>query len=180
MTERHFVTGNKGVSLIELLVVIAILAVFAGGGILGVRFIASGNVQKASQAISSALSEVRTDTMSIKAQWEVRIYNDGDSNKVSIYKNGEEHDTTELGGRIDIKYDNMQSVSGILEENQELIITFKESSGIVGDIQYGRIGEGKESVMDKNASGFKITAESGSRSCGIIVWYETGKVTDDN
>lgn len=169
--------NNKGMSLVEIIVVLAILAVVAGGIVVGVGIISSGNEKKAAESIQTGLSMVRTNTLTIQSQWEARIVNDGGSYAVIIYRDGEEYETTDIGSRVDIEYTNNASANGAVDENKELIITFRPSTGVVEDIVYGDIDGTKNSLMDASSLSFSITVTGSGGGSSINIWYDTGKIT---
>ena len=60
--QRHL--NNKGFSLIELIVVLAVMAVAITGAVIGISVLGKGDAGKASKNIYSALSSLRTNTLS--------------------------------------------------------------------------------------------------------------------
>lgn len=163
--------NDKGITLMELIVTIAILAVVLGSVVLGVGILASGDAQKAAKTIRSTLNEVRTDTLSIQAEWQAKISNEGGKYKISVYRDGEETDCVELGSRIDISYGDG---SVLIESGEELVINFKQSTGSVKGISAGSTGALSELQKVKE---FEIAVSNSNDNYRLVLWWDTGKVT---
>lgn len=165
---------NRGLTLIELIVVIAVMAVLIGSAVVGVSLLSSGAAQKASKSIRSVLSEVRTNTLSIAAEWEAHIENDDGTYKLSVYRDGEEYDTTDLGSRIDISYGNTETE---IADGEELVIAFKKSSGAVKALA---LKQGEALTAIEDSPEFYITVSKADTDYRLTLWRDTGKVTADN
>lgn len=164
---------NSGMTLVELLVAIAIMAVMTTATVIGIGILTSGDSKKASGTLRNALNEVRTSTLSIEASWETVIRNTGDEYEVAILKDGQETEVYELGSRIDITfYDSKTGGENVLEDGDELTITFNKSSGSVHKITY------RETEFAAEGSNLTFLVNSTTKGeYEVVLWYATGKVT---
>ena len=79
---------NKGFTLVELLVVIAIMAIVIGGSAIGVSVISRGNVKKAGNFVYTELNNLRSQTLTVNADWKLDIVKDTDGTcRLVTYKN---------------------------------------------------------------------------------------------
>lgn len=168
--------NNNGLTLMELIVVIAIMAVLVASTVAGIGLLSSGDAKKASKNIRSVLSEVRTETLSIQADWEAKLYNDDGTYKISIYRDDEEYETADLGYRIEIFYGDAKEA---IDDGDALIISFRQSSGAVKEISIIKNGL-EETPIELENSEFKITVSKSGSDYVLTLWKDTGKVTADD
>lgn len=161
--------SDKGFSLIELLVVIAVLAIVAGGTMVGVGMLSRGDAKKASKEINSQLDELRTNTLSVSADWSAEISNSGGTYKIEIKKSGATYSQKTLGARIDILYDDVK-----LSDGDIVKITYEKSTGKVASVSVN--GTAKSLTSDKYGT---INCVSSSTEYKLKLWYETGRITSD-
>lgn len=179
MSSFKIKSNSKGFTLIELIVIIALMMILVGGAIVGISIISSGNAKKASQTIRSTLNEVRTSTLSIQAEWQAKIYNEDGTYKISVYRDGEESSNATLGTRITITFKDSKGSEIELKDNEELVITYKTSSGMLKSIEYGEKDEVDESIKTEDSTNCKIVSSSNRGDYVIYLWYDTGKTTTD-
>lgn len=164
---------NSGMTLVELLVALAIIAIMVSVSVIGIGILSSGDSKKASGALRNALSEVRTNTLSIEASWEAVIRNNDGKYEAVIFKDGSEDEVYELGTRIDVTFiDSKTAVENTLNEGDELEISFSKSSGSVSKIKY----KGSEFAMDGSSLTFLVNSSS-KGEYEVVLWYATGKAT---
>ena len=166
-------TNNNGLTLMELIVVVAIMAVLVGTTVIGIGILSSGDAEKASKNIRSVLNEVRTDTLSIQADWSAKIHNDDGTYTIAVYRDGEEYDTIDLGYRIDIFYGDGREA---IEDGDELTISYRQSSGAVKKITISKKGAEAQDIAE-DTSEFKITVSNSGSDFVLTLWKETGKIT---
>ena len=173
--KKRIIKLNNGMTLVELLVAVAIIAIVTAVGVIGIGILSSGDSKKASGALRNALSEVRTSTLSIEADWEAIIRNKDGKFEVAILKDGSEEDLYELGTRIDITFlDSKASIEYTLNDGEELRIAFNKSSGSVSRITYRE----SEFPREDESSSLKFLVNSSSKGeYEVVLWYATGKVT---
>ena len=175
--------NNRGVTLIELLVVVAILAIMTGTVVIGVGLVNSGNAQKTAKLLSVNVNDVRTSTMSIENDWSARLQKKDDKYYVVVDKDGTDMETTNLGGRVKITYNNGTADKSI-ENGNELVFKFNKATGRVKTITYGLIGADEASVEEVKdtsiAESMTITVTGSSGLTDTLrMWYETGKITEE-
>ncbi len=166
--------NNRGMTLVELLVAIALIALVATVSLFGIGLLASGDSKKASRSIQDMLNEVRTSTLSIEADWCMKLRRVDDEYEIAIYQDGDEDDFMELGSRIDITFDGRN-----IDEGYELTFTYNKSSGTVKDIVYAPVGSlSGESVKGDDKNSMVISVDSSTKGdYTITLYYDTGKVS---
>ncbi len=173
MTERRSDKLNSGITLIELLVVIAILGVVMALSTIGIGLLRSGDSKKASRTMQDILNEVRTDTLSIEADWKAKLQKVDGRYQIAIYRDGTETELKELGSRIDITYDDKD-----IAEGYEVTVAFNKSSGTVKEITYGPIGSEGISVKNEFNSSMVFSVNSSRKGdYTVTLYYDTGKVS---
>ena len=95
---------NKGFTLVELIVVIAVMAVVIGGLTVGIGSINRADAQKVSRYLNSELDSLRTSTLSVNADWKLKITTEDGKTVINTYKNNECVDTFRCGSRISLSY----------------------------------------------------------------------------
>lgn len=121
---------NKGFSLIELLIVLAIMGLLVGTTVNVWYYFRQADVKQASKLINTMLEYTRTNTMSINANWEMKIEKDitDDTYYVTVYRNGNLWRKNELGKRISI-YTVKGSAETEITSSVSASITFKMDTG---------------------------------------------------
>ncbi len=121
---------NKGFSLIELLIVLAIMGLLVGTTVNVWYYFRQADVKQASKLINTMLEYTRTNTMSINANWEMKIEKDitDDTYYVTVYRNGNLWRKNELGKRISI-YTVKGSAETEITSSVSVSITFKMDTG---------------------------------------------------
>ena len=84
---------NGGYTLEELLVVIAIMAVMIGGSAVGISVNTGGNVKKAGNYVYTQLNSLRSQTLTVNADWRLEIEKDSDDTyRIVTYKDNNNKD----------------------------------------------------------------------------------------
>lgn len=173
---------NKGFTLVELLVVIAIMAIMVGGSAIGISVVTSGNVKKAGNYVYTELNNLRSQTLTVNADWRLDIEkNADDSIRIVTYKNGAETDSKTIGKGYTVTisdYKNSVEAPAVYNvDNGKVSITYTKSNGRIDSFTVN----GGASASDKLnvSSNLKavITVSRGNRSYDVTVWYSTGKIT---
>lgn len=193
---------NKGFTLVELIVVIAVMAVVIGGLIVGIGSINRADAQKVSRYLNSELDSLRTSTLSVNADWKLKITTEDGKTVINTYKNNECVDTFRCGSRISLSYkDEAEAVeesitaSGgeALASGRTLSIAYRKDNGRFksistsdtdtnsssGDETGGNVTEYiKSSTATEKKSTYGIIYVKGrNKTYEVKLWYATGRVT---
>lgn len=163
--------GNKGFTLIEMILVIAILAIMAAGAISGMNYIKYGNTKKCVALITSALDEVRIDTMSMAEKPYLYLYY---YDSYYYYLESTDAALTVSGGGL--------KDNGIRIANSQVTIFYKPSGGAekdlsaAGEDNYIRIAYSKsKGTFDKKLPFYEEITVKGITDYVIHMVLETGK-----
>ncbi|MGN0328230.1 MAG: type II secretion system protein [Lachnospira sp.] len=171
--------NNKGFSLVELLVVIAIMAIVIGGVVIGVSVIVKGNVKKAGNNLYSELTNLRTQTLSINADWKLSLEKDGSKLSAVTYKSGKQHDKKDICTGYSVMFYDYETAGSTPTEynlyDNTATFTYSRTNGRFQSIE---VGENSIDV-NKNLKGV-IVLTKGSKSYTLTLWYNTGRITIDN
>ena len=142
---------NGGFTLVELLVVIAIMAVMIGGSAIGISVITGGNVKKAGNYVYTQLNSLRSQTLTVNADWRLEIEKNTD--------------------------DTYRIVTYSVDTGKKAAIAYTRSNGRIGlfTVNGGALASDKLDVANNLKA--VITVSRGSRSYDVTVWYSTGKIT---
>lgn len=174
---------NKGFTLVELLVVIAIMAVMIGGSAIGISVVSAGNVKKAGNYVYTELNTLRSQTLTVNADWRLDIEKESDGTyRIVTYKNGVETDSKTIGKGytvtiLDYKDSSDTPVTYSVDEGKKASVSYTSSNGRVGSfVVNGGASASDRLDVNKNLKAV-IRVSRGSRSYDVTVWYSTGKIT---
>lgn len=174
--QRHL--NNKGFSLIELIVVLAVMAVAITGAVIGISVLGKGDAGKASKNIYSALSSLRTNTLSVNASWELVIEHGSNGYTVKTYKDGECVDTVKTGSRIDITFKDEKSSEISLKDNV-MVVSYRKDNGRFNMIAAGNDKSSAVNVKADGSTKGTLNIKGGGREYTVTLWYATGRVTTE-
>jgi prepilin-type N-terminal cleavage/methylation domain-containing protein len=174
---------NGGFTLVELLVVIAIMAVMIGGSAIGISVITGGNVKKAGNYVYTQLNSLRSQTLTVNADWRLEIEKDTDDTyRIVIYKDNEETDSKVIGKGYTVTISDYKNsvdtpVTYSVDTGKKAAIAYTRSNGRIGlfTVNGGALASDKLDVANNLKA--VITVSRGSRSYDVTVWYSTGKIT---
>lgn len=196
---RQKVNNNAGFTLVELIIVIAVMAVTAGISIIGFGLLASGDSKKAVKNVSSQLTELRNNTLSIAGTWRGELYMKDGTYYIDIinYKGTKDPTTgakvysdivmssAAIGNRINVLYEYYDAADSLqtedIDDNSKLTFTFEQGSGKVLAVKVTDISSGSVTTLSGSGAkgNIKVVNKSGSKTNLLTLWYLSGKVTAD-
>jgi len=191
MNESQKVNKNAGFSLVELIVVVTIIAIMVGGSFAGFSMLARGDSKKAVKNISSQITELRTNTLSVAGNWFAEIYMKDNSYRIDIKKkitlpdgittSEELVSSTAIGSKIVISYvDFVYTDKKDINESNKLVISFMQGSGKVNQVKLINSDLSETPLVGPlSKSGDIIVSVKSSTSNSLTLWYLTGKLTTD-
>lgn len=174
---------NKGFTLVELLVVIAIMAVMIGGATIGVSVISAGNVKKAGNYVYTELNTLRSQTLTVNADWHLDIEkNADDTYRIVTYKNGVETDSKTIGKGYTVTVSDYKNsidapVQYSVDTGKNVSVAYTRSNGRIGTFTVNGGASASDKLDVNNNLKAVITVSRGRRSYDVTVWYSTGKIT---
>ena len=192
MNESQKVNKNAGFSLVELIVVVTIIAIMVGGSFAGFSMLARGDSKKAVKNISSQITELRTNTLSVAGNWFAEIYKKDNTYRIDIKKkvlladgittSEELVSSTAIGSRITISYvDSVNTDNKVINDSNKLVISFLQGSGKVGEVNFIKSDLSIQPLKVSNSKSGEIIVKvnSSTTSNSLKLWYLTGKLTTD-
>ncbi len=174
---------NKGFTLVELLVVIAIMAVVIGGSTIGVSVISAGNVKKAGNYVYTELNTLRSQTLTVNADWRLDIEKENDGTyRIVTYKNDIEVDSKTIGKGYTVTISDYKDSIGTpvtytVDTEKKASVSYTRSNGRIGSFTVNGAASSSDKLDVNNNLKAVITVSRGSRSYDVTVWYSTGKIT---
>ncbi|SEV94472.1 prepilin-type N-terminal cleavage/methylation domain-containing protein [[Clostridium] fimetarium] len=191
MNESQKVNKNAGFSLVELIVVVTIIAIMVGGSFAGFAMLARGDSKKAVKNISSQITELRTNTLSVAGNWFAEIYKKDNTYRIDIKKkitlpdgkttSEELVSSTAIGSKIVISYvDSVFTDKKDINDSNKLVISFMQGSGKVNQVKLVNSDLSETPLIGPiSQSGNIIVSVKSSTSNSLTLWYLTGKLTTD-
>lgn len=132
--------NNKGFSLIEIIVTIAIMAIVVGASTSVYLWTKSARLKETTNGINSAISELRTTTLTKSGEFRLKIYEDSSDNKkyAMIEKkdgagNWVEYSKDYIGKKPTISCGASMNVSSDNSTGYEIYISFNKADGVFLD-----------------------------------------------
>lgn len=158
--------NNQGVTLVELIVVIIIIGILAGGTMVGIKSLDSGNTRSTMERIDALLDYTRLLNMSKENDYKLVINQEGGVFQAIIQSTTESGTETVLTEKLKLKAGNITYTSSLgsfsIAGVYSLKIGYTKNAGRI--IIYPDEGEIKS-----------ITISGGSRSYTIQLVTATGK-----
>lgn len=125
---------NLGFSLIELIVVVAIIAIVSTGGVMAISTINEADALRVATNIDTAMTKVRTETMSKEDKQYLYLYMIGNTLYMKQSRSTETSTLdaatgTKIASRVTLAYSNNGTTADTLVEGSPLCIGFLRSSG---------------------------------------------------
>lgn len=128
--------NNKGFSLIEIIVTLAIMAVVVGASTSIYLWTNSARLKETANGINSAISDLRTTTLTKSGEYRLRIYEDASDKKkyATIEKKNEsgvweKYSKDYVGKHTIVSCGVSIEVSSEVSTGYEIYISFKKSDG---------------------------------------------------
>lgn len=180
--------NDSGLTMVELIIVIAIIAIMVAASVIGVSLLSHGDSKKAVNNLSSQITEVRTNTLTMAGNWTAEIYKKDNSYKLDIKKdlNGtvELVSSTSIGSKLAISYQDSVGAIQPIDNDNKLVISFKQGNGKVEDEGVKLVpvsgGSGTSLIGSGSKRGEIIVNNSSSISNSLTLYYLTGKIIIDN
>ena len=161
---------NKGFTLVELLVVIAIMAIVIGGSAIGVSVISRGNVKKAGNFVYTEINNLRSQTLTVNADWKLDIVKDTDGTCSKTIGKGYNITISDYANSSD-------KTDYAVDSDKKATVTYTRSSGRVGSFVVNAGASRSDKLDVNNNLKAVITISRGSHSYDVTVWYSTGKLS---
>lgn len=165
---------NKGFSIIEIIVTLAIMAIITASAVSIYSWISKNKIRSMAGNVNSAISDVRSKTLSKSGNWQLIIKKDSTGKYVAIINQTDnagnvssENKTIADYGKISV----MTLHAGVytLDEQFELHISFKKADGSVDEMAVYRSG----TRIDEIKGEIKLEYSNLSRTVKLI--KNTGK-----
>lgn len=173
--------NNHGFSLLELLIVIAIITIVTVVTIFGINALSKGNAKKMNKNLYSAISELKTSTMSKSGNWKITIGKVGKEFVVTTYQNDIVRETFKCSAsRVSMTYTNDGGAGTTYNlADDTMTIVFSREDGSCKSVKYGSTELNNPGASSPALSGV-FTVKSSGTEYKSELWYATGRVTTRN